>query len=241
MTKKQKPCVLVHGAWHGAWCWDEFKPYLTERGLTPIAPDLPGHGGRPLPLAEVSLAGYADAIAEILDGLAEPAILVGHSMGGIVISEAAERRPDKVRHLVYLSAFLLPDGVAMAARMKEDTGSLAARFVRRTEDGRGLLMGEEGLRTAIYEGVAAPVVDRAVKLSQPQAIAPFMTPLHLTAERFGRAPRAFVECTEDKAITLDMQRRMQRDLPCDPVLTLACGHCPHDIAPEALADFLAKL
>ena len=129
----------------------------------------------------------------------------------------------------------------MATRMKEDTGSVAARFVRRTEDGRGLLMGEEGLRTAIYEGVAAPIVDRAVKLTQVQAITPFMTPLHLTAERFGRTPRAYVECTEDKAITLDMQRRMQRDLPCDPVLTLACGHCPHDIVPDALADFLAKL
>ncbi|RMF10040.1 MAG: alpha/beta fold hydrolase [Alphaproteobacteria bacterium] len=241
MADTETPVVLVHGAWHGGWCWEPFKPYLESRGLRPFAPDLPGHGQNRRPPEEVTLASYAEGIASVLDNLDEPAILVGHSMAGAVISEVAERRPDRVRALCYVTAFLLPDGVPMTQRMKEDSGSLAAGYVRRSPDGLSVEMPEEGLRAATYDGLSEALIAQFVPRLQPQAIAPMTTPVRLSPENFGRVPRAYIDCTRDKAITIEMQRRMQGDLPCDPVLTLDCGHMAPWIEPDAVADFIAGL
>lgn len=232
--------VLIHGAWHGAWCWDKLIPHLAARGLTVHAPELPGHGAG-FDLGKQTLAAYADHVAGVLDSLAGPAMLVGHSMSGAVISEAAERRPDRISLLVYLAAYLLPDGVAMTTRMKEDKDSLAARFSTRLPDAPAVMMSEEGLRTAVYEGCEAADVDAAIARVHPQAIAPFATPVRLTAENFGRVPRAYIECSRDKAISLAMQRQMQDDLPCLPIATLDSGHVPQTEMPEALAAVLQAL
>jgi len=100
--------VLVHGAWHGAWCWFKTAPLLQKLGHKVITPDLPAHGIDKAATASVTLAGYSQRIVDVLDACPEPVILVGHSMGGIAITEAAQARPDKVSRLVYVTAFLLP-------------------------------------------------------------------------------------------------------------------------------------
>ena len=240
MADHNTPVVLVHGAWHGGWCWTPFMPHLSDRGLAPHAPDLPGHGENPSPMKDITLDGYAETVVRVLDSLDKPAILVGHSMGGPTISEAAERRPDKVKYLVYVAALMVPDGVAVATRMKEDTTAESGKYVQRGKDGLSLIMPEDGLRAATYAGMSEDQIKWALGQLEPEAIAPMTTPVHLTEENFGRVPRAYVECIEDKAISIAMQRRMQQDLPCDPVLTLDCGHMAPWVEPEAVADFIAR-
>ena len=105
--------VLVHGAWHGGWCWATVRTLLEREGHEVSAPDLPGHGDNKTPLEELSLERYARHICELLDAASEPVILVAHSMGGIVITQAAEYRPEKVKHLVYVTAYLLRSGESM--------------------------------------------------------------------------------------------------------------------------------
>lgn len=232
--------ILIHGAWHGAWSWDKLIPLLEARGFMVHAPDLPGHGAG-FDLARQTLAAYADHVAALLDSLSAPAMIVGHSMGGAVLSEVAERRPDRIGLLVYLSAYLLPDGVAMAARMKEDKDSLAARFSTKLPDAPAVMMAEEGLRNAIYEGCNPADIMAALPRVHPQAIAPFVTPVHVTPENFGRVPRAYIECSRDKAITPAMQQRMQAELPCLPTVTLDSGHVPQTEMPDVLAEILSSL
>jgi pimeloyl-ACP methyl ester carboxylesterase len=89
-------CVLVHGAWHGGWCWDKVVRLLNKEGHRVEAPDLPGHGKNKAPIPEVSLQAYSDSICKILDAQSQPVILIGHSMGGVVISQAAEYRPERI-------------------------------------------------------------------------------------------------------------------------------------------------
>src|SRR5579864_1849577 len=110
--------VLVHGAWHGAWCWERVVPQLETRGGRVIAPDLPGMGKDKTPLSKISLALWADFVADVITNQSEPVVLVGHSRGGIVISEAAERVPERIAMLVYLAAFLVPHGTSMWAMMQ---------------------------------------------------------------------------------------------------------------------------
>lgn len=232
--------ILVHGAWHSGASWHKLSPALEKRGFRVAAPDLPGHGDNPRPDGEVTLAAYAEAVLDAAEKLGPPAILLGHSMGGAVISMAAERAAERIAGLIYLSAFLLPDGVAMNVRMKEDVKSAVAPHARRLPDRRAIVMGDEGL-ALIYDGATDEDMTFARRHGQPQVITPMVEPVHVTEERFGKVPRAFIECAEDQAITLAMQRRMQEDWPSDPVITLPSGHMPQIVMPEKLADEIAGI
>lgn len=106
--------VLVHGAWHGQWCWDKVAPLLRQAGHKVVAFDLPAHGQEDkTPLSEVTFDLYVQRTCEVLAAQAEPVILVGHSSGGAVISGIAERSPMKIEKLVYLTAYLIRDGETM--------------------------------------------------------------------------------------------------------------------------------
>ncbi len=104
--------ALIHGAAHGGWCWDKVVPLLQAEGHSVEAPDLPGHGKDKTPISQVTLQAYTDRVCQVLDAQPEPVVLVGHSMGGVVIAQATESRPDKIRTLVYLTAVLAPSGVS---------------------------------------------------------------------------------------------------------------------------------
>ncbi|MBD3648667.1 MAG: alpha/beta fold hydrolase, partial [Pseudomonadales bacterium] len=79
--------VLVHGAWHGGWCWQKVRTFLEERGHRVWTPDLPGHGDDPGDVADATLDNYVDRVVAPLDECDAPAVLVGHSSGGGVIAQ----------------------------------------------------------------------------------------------------------------------------------------------------------
>ena len=119
------PYVMVHGAWHGAWCWYKVVPLLQSAGHIVIAPDLASLGRDRTPLCQVSLSTWVDHICGVVEATAsEPVVLVGHSRGGIIISEVAERRPEKIALLVYLAAFLVRDGESLLPVAQSDGTSL---------------------------------------------------------------------------------------------------------------------
>ncbi len=102
--------VLVHGAFHGAWCWDRVVPRLEDAGVAVVALDLPGHGADPAPPGD--LHAHADFLRAYLESLPGPVVVVGHSYGGAVISDGAAGVPS-VAHLVYLAAIVADAGETM--------------------------------------------------------------------------------------------------------------------------------
>jgi pimeloyl-ACP methyl ester carboxylesterase len=86
---------LVHGAFHGAWCWRKTVAELEKRGHQALAIDLPGQGDNTTPLSMVTLESMADRIVTTLDCSSGRAVLVGHSAGGMAISAAAEKAPER--------------------------------------------------------------------------------------------------------------------------------------------------
>jgi len=115
--------VLVHGAWHGAWCWDEVVSRLSGDGLDVVAVDLPSvaSGG--------DLYDDARTVRQVLDDTPGEKVVVGHSYGGIVITEASAGA-EGVRHLVYLTAFMLDEGADKTAA-KDRVDDVARWLVRR--------------------------------------------------------------------------------------------------------------
>lgn len=233
--------VLVHGAWHGAWCWARVGPLLEAGGHTVIAPDMPAHGSDQTPVADVSLKAYADTICSIVNAQPDPVVLVGHSLGGVMITQAAETCPANIRKLVYVAAFLLPDGVARRGYGVDVPGSLVPPNMIVTEDKSLVAIRDEGFGPAFCHDCPAADVARARALTRPEPMAGIVTPVRHTKQNFGRIPRVYIECTEDRALPPALQERMYTDTPVDHVISMATSHSPFFAAPEALADHLAGL
>ena len=230
--------VLVHGSWHGAWCWYKVIARLQAAGHRVIAPDLQSLGADKTPLAEVTLKSWTDTVVAALDSAVEPVILVGHSRGGILISEATQARPECVRTLVYLCAFLLQDGEALFAMSGSDSDSALAGNLVMAADQRSATVKDEAIDNAFYGGCDANDRALARTLLQPEPLLPLTTPLHVTAERFGRVPRVYIECLQDRAISPAMQRRMVDTSPCQTVITMDSDHSPFFSAPDELVNHL---
>ncbi len=232
--------VLVHGAWHGAWCWERLTPLLESQGHSVIARDLPGMGADRTEPGLITLDLWASTVAELVRAAPEPVVMVAHSRGGIVASQVAELLPRGIRRLVYLAAYLLPSGQTIAAEARTDSESLIAPNMIPAVRGVTCTLRAQVVHEA-FHGMCSPEdATRAALRLTPEPLKPLVTPLSL-GEHFARVPRAYVECTRDRTISLTAQRRMQAALPCDPVYTLDSDHSPFYSCPRPLADLLGQV
>ena len=233
--------VLVHGAWHGAWCWYRIVPALTQAGHTVLAPDLPSLGRDRTPIADVSLDRWADSVCRWIETAAEPVILVGHSRGGIVISEVAERLPTRIAGLVYLTAFLLRDGETLLEVAQSADMSLVVPNMVVADDGASMTVREDAVAEAFYGECSPEDIALAGMLLAPEAVAPNATAIHVTEARFGSVPKAYVECVRDRALPVELQRRMARNSACRIAASLDTDHSPFFSMPRELVASLLDL
>jgi pimeloyl-ACP methyl ester carboxylesterase len=234
--------VLVHGAAHGGWCWYKVAAQLQSAGHTVLTPDLPGLGADRTPIAEVSLDSYTRRVCQVIEEQSEPVILVGHSLGGVVISQVAEELPFSIQSLVYLTAYLLNDGQSMMEAIPSEP-----RFQSRFQDSividekRGVLdILRMPVQDMFYHDCSPSDVWLAQALLTPQALTPMATPLSLS-RRYQSVRRAYIQCLDDQAIPLSLQRYMLERQPCEQVFTLNTSHSPFLSAPGALTEFLAAV
>jgi len=235
--------VLVHGAWHGAWCWDKVVPLLEKNGNTVVAVDLPGHGKDKTPLAQVTLKAYVDRVLQVLDAQPGPVVLVGHSMGGIVITQAAESRPEKISTLVYLAATLPRNGESAntPAYAEYDPGQVINSNVVLSADKRSCTIRDEGIKECFYGDCSDADIERAKSLLVPQSLLPFITPVRTTTEKFGSVPRVYIATLRDKAIPPALQEYMYTNLPCKKVISMDTCHSPFFSQPEELVRNLLSV
>ena len=235
--------VLVHGACHGAWCWDEVAARLRAKGHRVVTLDLPGHGRRAAEVRFASVEAYGRAVADAmaLEGISR-GVLVGHSMGGLVIPKAAELASARVAHLAFLAAVVVPDG-----------GTLARTLM--TPAGRAMMTGNAAARgdgTFLYPAEMAwtrwmgdmprgdPRVSRAISLLTPQSLRPFVEPVDLRVFYGMRVPTTYIRCLEDKAIVPARAAECAGRLGVTPV-DMNCAHNAMLSQPDELAQILEKV
>lgn len=232
--------VLVHGAWHGAWCWAALQAELDRRGIPSLAVDLPGHGTSPLPAGDL----FAD-IAEVhrvLDRVPGPVVLVGHSYGGAVISGVAAGRDD-VGAVVYLAAYALATGESVRSILEahpgDDTALRAAIEMR--ADGTSVLR-PDAVTDALYGRSPAPAVAAATARLEPQAMVNFTQAVPasvLSPDTPPATSTVYVRCTLDAAVPLEQQDAMAAR--CARTVTLETDHSPFLSRTDEVADVLAEL
>jgi pimeloyl-ACP methyl ester carboxylesterase len=228
--------LLVHGAWHGAWCWSALQAELDRRGVPSYAVDLPGHGASPLPLSD--LHGDARLVAGCIANLGDDVIVVGHSYGGAVITEAAAAAANVAR-LVYLTAFTpdVGESVTSLLRSLPSVPSALGRAIQPRDDGTSVLAGDEAITAGLYGACPPQPVAAALARLSPQPMASFNQPL--TAAAWTTIESTFVACTDDQAIPIVHQRLMAQR--CTATVTLHTDHSPFISAVGDTADVLEAI
>jgi pimeloyl-ACP methyl ester carboxylesterase len=221
-------------------CWSQSADGLRDKGHTVVTFDLAGHGADPTGLADISLARYVEQTLRAAAGMGSNVVLVGHSMGGIVISQAAEQEPARFSRLVYVAAYLPTSGQSLNDLAQTDADSRVGPNMRPAPDWSTLDIAEEARADLFFHDVDPVRAEPFLSAWKAEPVAPLGTPLTLTRERFGSVPRAYVHTALDRVVSPVLQRRMLQATPSD-VFDLACGHAAMLSKPQQLADLLAKL
>jgi pimeloyl-ACP methyl ester carboxylesterase len=236
MSATVRPVVLVHGAWHGAWCWSALQAELDARGVPSYAVDLPGHGISTAALTD--LHGDGAHVAQVLAGVGTDVVLVGHSYGGAVITQAAASATN-VAHLVYLTAFVLDEGesvLGLAGTLPTASSGLSA-VMQQDGDGNFVLAGNDGIVAALYNACPPAAAAAALARLSPQPLATFTQ--GASAAPWKHVPSTYVRCTDDNAIPLAHQDAMAPR--CATIETLATDHSPFVSAVGATADIIERI
>lgn len=220
--------VLVHGAWHGPWCWAPVMARLDEAGQRVVAVELE--------LRDV----HADAaiVTEAIEAVGGPVLLVGHSYGGVVITEAGVH--PSVEHLVYVAAFAVDDDetpLGLVLDNEGDVGELGAAIVVH-DDGTNTL-DPAVVGAALYADCDAVDVERAIALLRPQGGQTLSQPV--TAVAWKQVPSTYVLCGADRGVPPALQRRMAERMPRASVVEWPCSHSPFFSMPGELAALLTDL
>ena len=223
--------ALVHGAWHGAWCWEQLSPLLQQAGHDVVAMDLPSEDGT------ATFDTYADVVCAALDGH-DDVVLVGHSYNGNTIPLVAARRP--VRHLVYLCAMVPDIGRSVFDQMSDEPEMLNPAYEQ------GLSVPDEQLRQVwtdldlaramFYGDCDESTTKAAIDRLRPQSAYPAIQPSSLT--EFLEVPTTYVVCSDDQILRPEWSRHIARQRLGADLIELPGDHSPFYSRPAVLADIL---
>lgn len=241
----ERHIVLVHGAWQGSWAFAAWTPMLAARGWRVHAVDLPGNGWGAQAEAPASLASYTAHVETVVRGIDAPVVLLGHSGGGITASQVAEAVPERIASLVYLAGMMLPSQTSYLDMLREaealapgaDYAGIAPWLEWNADRSATRVQIEGALRCFVHD--CEPQAARAAAESlrwQPEG----GRAMHntLTPGRFGRVPRVYVECGDDRSVFLPVQQRMQQRTPGALRIAMDCGHVPQLAQPARLTELL---
>ncbi len=233
----------MHGAWHDGQCWSAVSRPLQARGLEISCPDLPGHGNNPLPLHKVSLKQYVASIVQLLEAAREPVVLVGHSMAGCVVTEAACRLPHKVRALVYLCAYLPQAGQSVfdliALNRSHEPLTPIELALELSADKRSCSIDAAQVPALFYSDLPPEAAAPLLQHFGQQATLPLSSAVRFAQDSFAALNSVYICCTRDRVIPLHHQRRMLARQPCRTLLQ--ADHSPFHSCPGQLADLLQAL
>ena len=275
--------VLVHGAWHGAWCYAHVSTALAERGHLSIARDLPAHGlharfpasyfkrpldaaafgAEPSPVANTTLDDYASQVMQAVDDAYAlghgKVVLVGHSMGGLAITAAAEQMPEKIAKLFYLAAVMPASGVPGLdyVRAPENEGEMLGQLMLASPRVAGALRIDPHSDEAAYRATVKRALFDDVPQAEYEALAnlmscdvpaaPFATAIPTTAARWGSIDRHYIKCLQDRVILPALQQRFIDEADAfvsgnpTQVHQLDSSHSPFVSQPAVLAGVLTDI
>ena len=221
--------------------WQKVKAGLEKDGQKVIVVELPGHGDDQTAAANVSLNVYRDKVIAAINSAGVKVILVGHSMGGMVITSVAESIPDKIEKLVYIGAFLPATGQSLGDLAGTDAQSLLGPNLIPSADQLTLdIKRDQVVNIFCQDGSEAVKAQVNAKFRVEPAI-PFGDKVTLTAGNFGKVDKYYIHTLQDHAVGIDLQYRMVKAAGITKTYSLTSGHCPFLSIPESVTSTLLTI
>jgi hypothetical protein len=230
--------VLVHGAWHGGWCWERLAPLLQQAGHDVVVPELPTEDG------SADFDAYADVVCTDLRGCDDDIVVVAHSLAGATGALVPDRRP--VRHLVYLCAAVPQGGASLVDQWQAQPDMVSAEFAEGWLQGlsepdeqlRMAWVDHDFVRKVFYADCDDATAAAAIDHLRPQSSYPWTLPCSL--DEHPSVSCTSVVCSEDLVVNPVWSRRAARDTGAD-IVELPGSHSPFLSRPSAVADVLLRI
>jgi len=237
MNNKQT-FVLVHGAWHGGWCWAQVADILRAHGHRVFTPTQTGLGAKKhLMSRDITHDVFVqDIVHELEFEDLHDVVLVGHSFGGIAISGVADRLPGRIRQLIYLDSLLLPGGMTAFSQLSPEVVATRTAAAQAFDGGLSLPAPPPEAFGLLDSAHQAVIADRLT----PHPFGCYTSPLNLQHELGNGLPRTYVVCTDPIYPTLAKSRELAASLGW-PMVNLATGHDAMVSAPQATAELFMQL
>jgi pimeloyl-ACP methyl ester carboxylesterase len=240
--KKKATVVLVHGAWQGAFAWAPVMSKLQQQGYPVVSVELPAHGDDQTPAAGLTLLTYRDKVlAAIKAQPASQVILVGHSLGGAVISAVAEAAPTKIAKLVYVAGFLPVNQQSSLDLAQQDAQSLLGPALSFSPNGLLAIVKQSQVVNIFCQDGTAAVQQQVLAKYRDEPAAPIAEKVTLSAANYGRVSKYYVRTLQDHVISPALQDIMLRATPVQREYRLDSGHTPHLTHPDELSALLAEI
>ena len=237
-----KNYILVHGAWEAAYVWDSVKASLIKGGNNVTVIELPGHGSDQTAPSTITLNLYRDKVIEAMAKINGKVILVGHSLGGMIISSVAEQVPTKVQKLVYLAAYLPTSGQSLFDIATTDAGShLTLDILKFSADGTTVDVDSAHIVDVFIQDGSAQAQSLLLSHYKAEPSKPLTDTVALTSANFGSVAKAYIMTLQDHTISPDLQNRMINIASVKEVYQLNAGHCASITKPDSLAILLTKI
>jgi pimeloyl-ACP methyl ester carboxylesterase len=234
--------VIVPGAWSGPYAWAGVKADLESSGNKVVVVQLPGHGSDSTPPQNLTLDAYRDKVVGVIDSLGGQVVLVGHSLGGAIISEVAEEVPSKIKKLVYVAGFVPATGQSVLALASTDSASVLGANLVPSENQLTLAVAYDQIINSFIQDGTEGEQSLVLANYKPEPAIPLTNPVTLTAANYGSVNKIYIKTLMDHAITPMLQNRMLAATPSfSAVYELNTSHSPFLVKPDSVASLLANI
>ncbi len=230
--------VLVHGAWQAPYVWDAVSTDLKNNGHNVIVVQLPGHGTDNTAPHTLTIDVYRDKVIEAMSAVDGPVILVGHSMGGMVVTSVAEKSPSKISKLVYIGAYLPTSGQALVELVGEDADSQLGMYLIESEDKLTIDVQRDNLTRLFIDDGSQQAKDEMVTNYRAEPSIPLINPVTITSANFGSVNKVYIKTLQDIVISPKLQDRMIASAGITTVYTINTSHSPFLAQPEKVSELL---
>lgn len=232
--------LLIHGSWHGAWCWEKLTPYLQGHQITCL--ELPGSGELFDEIDKVTFPLLVASVRKTLEELPSPITVVAHSFAGLLIAGLAEEYIEKIEHIYYLTAWLPREGYSLIdIAMSYNDSELPSIFIKAPKP-NWTAIDSEGAKSVFYHDCSQDDQHFAASRIKPKNALPDRTKLSAVLTNYALAKSTYVLCTEDKVVRPSSQQDMAErfGFTKEQIIYFPSGHAPFLSKPRQLAELILR-
>jgi pimeloyl-ACP methyl ester carboxylesterase len=236
-----KTFVLVHGAFQAPYCWQFVKLKLEAAGQKVVIVELAGHGQDQTDPKTISINTYRNQVIAAIIAIDGPVVLVGHSLGGAVITAVADSIPGHIAKLVYLAGLVPVNDQSIFDLAKTDTNSLFGPSLTVSEDHATAMIANDKIISVFAQDADDKVKKMIIDNNRPEPFAPQTDKVYIKNPAFAAVSKYYIQTSQDHALTIDLQNRMISASNIKNVYTVNTGHCAMLTQPDEVSKILLKI